>query len=478
MKKEGKNIDDLLNEKFSSAQYPFKEAYWQGAKGFMASNAPKAAFNWVKFVYLSTIVVSMATAVVFGVLYFNESISNNKLESQSQNISSINNVSNNQEKNDLTNEIETQTNNSLATIIGEKEEEKSSSLKLENNTLKPEPNKQLAKRSSSQNNINPRETLLDKNARNTNNQYSQSLKNASEVTEQGDEINTANFSSLENLNSPLVTDFRKDDILKVMPFYGLCDYSNSNSILTKEFEKTPLIKTQTNTLVLGPKMVLMPGEETGELGLGLGFGVEYRKNLLKNFSVGVGADFMTYQTKDLFGITRINSIEVENEIVEQQPKITETSQMVNGYYFNNGVAFSGLVEETTFDTTYNMITRVEKSTVSDTTETNVLHKHRAKYLTIPINIYYSLNFGRFDPGISVGSSFSQKIGGETAVGDQVPEKLFYPNFITDLNGGIVLGYYFSPSIHIELRSAYQHRLNPTFGSGKQLFNAIGLRYQF
>jgi len=83
-----------------------------------------------------------------------------------------------------------------------------------------------------------------------------------------------------------------------------------------------LIKTQTNTLVLGPKMVLMPGEETGELSLGLGFGAEYRKNLLKNFSVGVGADFMTYQTKDLFGITRINSIEVENEIVEQQPKIT------------------------------------------------------------------------------------------------------------------------------------------------------------
>ena len=72
-------------------------------------------------------------------------------------------------------------------------------------------------------------------------------------------------------------------------------------------------------------MVLMPGEETGELSLELGFGAEYRKNLLKNFSVGVGADFMTYQTKDLFGITRINSIEVENEIVEQQPKITETS---------------------------------------------------------------------------------------------------------------------------------------------------------
>lgn len=478
MKKEGKNIDDLLNQKFASANYAFKEEYWQGAKQVIASSTPKAAINWVKIGYLSSVIVSAVTAAVFGVLYFNESNNNGKLIKQSQNISSVNNVSNNQEKTNLTNEIESQTNNSLASVIGETKEEKSSSLKLENNTLKPEPNKQSAKRSSSQNNTNPNVYLLAKNANNTNNQLSQSINNASEVAEQDDEINEANISSLENLSTPLVTDLRDDDILNAMPFYGLGDYSNSNSILTKEFEKTPLIKAQTNTLVLGPKMIFMPGEESGELSLGLGFGLEYRKSLFKNFSVGVGADFMTYQTKDLFVITRINSIEVENEILEQQPNITETTKMVNGYYFNNGVAFSGLVEETTFDTTYNLVTRIEKSTVSDTTETNVLHKHRAKYLTIPINIYYSLNFGRLDAGISLGSAFSQKIGGEIAEGDQVPEKLFYPNFITDLNGGIVLGYYLSPSIQIELKSAYQHRLNPTFGSGKQLFNAIGLRYQF
>lgn len=496
MKKEGKNLDELLKAKLSGEAYPFKEAYWQSAQQVIKANGVKAAasgFAFSKFTIALSVVLVSITSFGLGWYVFSP---------------------------------DTNTNQNEVVTIQENYRKSSPKPLVEENSSSNQNNKEAQITEtliiSSTHELRDKKEILVGNKVNSNKEEETEIKpenkmvfsthpvDAQKPTEEISEKpshTTTNFNNLQTITEELLSEEISSPISGQEPLEidvnntSSNDFGNNESIavLTENrfnIEKLNALgldsyvpSSELNALNIDEKLKKSNYYEFGfavqtyasfkskveEWNTGASFIL--RKQLGQNFLIGTGLQYEQTTARHSFTSSIINQIETEYENTFIQEDLIEKTRLVPGIVYIQGVPMQGMVEETYFDTVSTTVTETLTRTSLDTNEVLSLENYKAKYIDIPVELSYSVSFGKLDfrlgvvPSIGFLSSYSRSLAAEGPV-LVIPKQRFM------VAGTTQLGYYLSPKLNLNIGFGYRQNFNALVGGNNQIGGNIGLRYTF
>lgn len=486
MKKEGKNLDDLLKEKLAGGAFPFKEAYWDSAQQVMKANGLKAAtgFTFSKLTIALSIALASVTSFGLGWYLFSPDTTPNQTKealNQSKNINQ--NINDKGQTNQ--NELNKDKKVSTATIVLEEVETKET---YNDNSLASEIKKlDIALKTADE---PQEEKAFNENSFGKLAREDEKVKDTPEVQEMGIAINEApnlkfeetnsfgeNSNEIIEANSPTIypiessmnrTEIEKYDLLGLNAIDIKSEIKSLN--LDESFKNSNYYE-----LSFGVQAYSSLNSPDRELNLGAALMV--RKQVLKSILVGAGIQFEQVETNHASSSTIISEIETQYENSFLKTDYLEKTRLVEGVLYYQGVPFKAMVEETYFDTVSTTVTEILTRTEQDTLLIDITNKYKAQYLDIPLEAAYAFSFGKMDLRFSVSPSIGFLMNSSSSLNEPT-NGLTIPKQRIMFGGSAQWGYYLSPKLNLNAGFGYRKNLNTLVGDGNQIGGNVGLRYTF